>query len=63
MKLKFKTWEKCIELIAFLVIILSIIYKALFGNAEIGELIFSAFLSLMFFCIFYVAAFFLQHGE
>ena len=55
---KFTTWEKVIELCAFLVIVLSSIYKGIYSDGDVGILITLSFVAVLLFVVLSVAALF-----
>lgn len=51
-------WEKILEYVALIVIILSIVIKAVLGVDDTGILVVCSFLAIMLYVIFLVCAFF-----
>lgn len=55
---KFKTWEKWLELFAFLLILLSGIYKGICYDGDIGIVVILSFVAILLFVIFLAVALF-----
>lgn len=55
---KFKTWQKCSELITFLIVLLSGIYNIICGEEDKGIVIMLFFTAVLLFVIFHTIALF-----
>lgn len=55
---KFNIWQKCLEIVCFVLILASSIYKGLFCDGDMGVVITLSFVAILLFIIFSIAALF-----
>lgn len=60
---KFNIWQKCLEIVCFVLILASSIYKGLFCDGDMGVVITLSFVAILLFIIFQLQRYFQQHGE
>ena len=73
---KFNIWQKCLEIVCFVLILASSIYKGLFCDGDMGVVITLSFVAILLFIIFSIGImtfsisiyfqlqrYFQQHGE
>ena len=53
---KFNIWQKCLEIVCFVLILASSIYKGLFCDGDMGVVITLSFVAILLFIIFSIAA-------
>ena len=52
---KFNIWQKCLEIVCFVLILASSIYKGLFCDGDMGVVITLSFVAILLFIIFSIA--------
>ena len=55
---KFNIWQKCLEIVCFVLILASSIYKGFFCDGDMGVVITLSFVAILLFIIFSIAALF-----
>ncbi|MBQ8040625.1 MAG: hypothetical protein IJ274_12320, partial [Lachnospiraceae bacterium] len=60
---KMALWEKILEILALVLLVVATIIKSQMGVEKIGYLVMLAFLGVMVYVMFLVAAFFRQIGD